>query len=176
MLIFKKIFLVIISTLSLSYAVDDFSSERLLGIEVGYTTINSTNEIGFNKTSNNVEFGIKIGAQNEEWRTTIHANFMKAQGRDYQKIMLDFDRFVWASLYKTDNIILKPYLGAHVGWLRYTDDIALSDNGLAYGGQMGLALTVLNEIDFDLGYKYTVADIIGVDDIGSLTFGVNYIY
>ncbi|HIE25541.1 MAG TPA: hypothetical protein EYP74_06005, partial [Anaerolineales bacterium] len=71
--------------------------------------------------------------------------------------MLDFDRFVWASLYETDSIIFKPYLGAHVGWLRYTADLE-TDSGLAYGGQLGLAFNVLNEVDFDLGYRYTVAD------------------
>jgi opacity protein-like surface antigen len=173
---FNKVFLAIIFTVTLSQSVDDFSSERLLGIEVGYKTVNSTNEIGLNKSSSNPEIGFRIGAQNEEWRTTVRASFMKAQGRDYQKVMLDFDRFVWASLYKTDSIVFKPYLGAHVGWLRYTDDVSLSDNGLAYGGQMGVALNVLNQVDFDLGYRYTVTDIENVDDIGSLIFSVNYLY
>jgi opacity protein-like surface antigen len=172
---FNKVFLTILSVVTLSYSVDDFSSERLLGIEVGYTTINSTNEIGLNQSDSNAEFGFRLGAQNEEWRTTIHASFMKVGSRNYQKVMLDFDRFVWASLYKTDSVVFKPYLGAHVGWLRYTD-VSLSDNGLAYGGQMGLALNVLNQVDFDLGYRYTVADIESVDDIGSLVFSVNYLY
>ena len=172
---FKKISLAIIYTISLSYAVDDFSSERLLGIEVGYATVSSTNEIGSHKTHSDAQFGLRIGAQNEEWRTTIRANFMKVEGRDYQKIMLDFDRFVWASLYETDSIVFKPYLGAHVGWLRYTDELS-ADNGLAYGGQLGIALNVLNEVDFDIGYKYTVADIDTVNDISALTFSVNYLY
>jgi len=174
---FNKIFLAIIYTLSLSHAVDDFSSERLLGIEVGYSTVNSTNEIGLNKVSSSPEIGFRIGAQNEEWRTTIRASFMKAQGRDYQKAMLDFDRFVWASLYETDSIVFKPYLGAHVGWMRYTDDaLFLSDSGLAYGGQLGLALNVLDEVDFDLGYRHTIANINGVDSVDSFVFAVNYLY
>ncbi len=173
---FIKIFLAIISTLSLSYGVDEFSSERLLGIEVGYSTISSSNEIGINQKSRDVEVGFRIGAQNEEWRTTIRASFMETQGRDYQKVMIDFDRFVWASLYKTDSILFKPYLGAHLGWLRYSDDISLSDNGLAYGGQMGLALNVLNQVDFDLGYRYSIVDTQKVSDIGSFVFSVNYLY
>ena len=174
---FNKIFLIIMSTLTLAYAVDDFSSERLLGIEVAYTTVGSTNEIGFSKTNKDAEFGLRLGAQNEEWRTTVRLNFMKAQGRSYQKAMLDFDRFVWASLYETDSIVFKPYLGAHVGWMRYTDDaLFLSDNGLAYGGQLGLALNVLDEVDFDLGYRYTIANINGVDSVDSFVFAVNYLY
>ena len=173
---FNKILLTIYMVLSFSHAVDDFSSERLLGIEVGYTTLNSRNEIGLNEAHNNVGFGLKIGAQNEEWRTTISANFMKMQGRNYQKVMLNFDRFVWASLYETDSIVFKPYLGAHIGWLRYTDIASLGDNGLAYGGQMGVSLNVLNEVDFDFGYRYTVANVQNVNDIGSFIFGVNYLY
>lgn len=172
---FKKISLAIIFVSSLASAVDDFSSERLLGIEVGYTTVNTKSEGVFDKSSSNPEFGLKLGAQNEEWRTTLHLNFMKAEERSYQKAMIDFDRFVWASLYKTDSIVFKPYLGGHIGWLRYSDDLS-SANGLAYGGQMGLALNVLNEVDFDLGYRYTLTDIENVDDIGSFNFSVNYLY
>lgn len=172
---FKKISLAIIFVSSLASAVDDFSSERLLGIEVGYTTVNTKDGGVFDKSSSNPEFGLKLGAQNEEWRTTLHLNFMKAEERSYQKAMIDFDRFVWASLYKTDSIVFKPYLGGHIGWLRYSDDLS-SANGLAYGGQMGLALNVLNEVDFDLGYRYTLTDIENVDDIGSFNFSVNYLY
>ena len=172
---FNKIVLATVATFSLANAVDDFSSERLLGIEVGYTTVNSRSEAMFNKSNTVPEFGLKLGAQNEEWRTTLHLNFMEAEGRSYQKAMIDFDRFVWASLYETDSIVFKPYLGAHIGWLRYTADLE-TDNGMAYGGQLGLALNVLNEVDFDLGYRYTVVDMPTVDDIGSFTFSVNYLY
>jgi len=178
MLTINNIVLTSMLTLSLGHAVDDFSSERLLGIEVAYTSVDSTNEIGFRKTSDDAEFGLRLGAQNEEWRTTLRLNFMKAEGRGYQKAMLDFDRFVWASLYKTDSIVFKPYLGAHVGWMRYTDDHDgfLSGSGLAYGGQLGLALTVLDEVDFDFGYRHTIANIDGVDTVGSFVFAVNYLY
>ncbi len=173
---FNKIILVSLATLTLSHASDAFSSERILGIEVGYSSVKSPDEIGLIESKSNVELGVRIGAQNEEWRTTIKANLLKTQGRDYQKVMLDFDRFVWASLYKTDSIIFKPYLGAHVGWLRYTDEHIPSDNGLAYGGQMGLAFNVLNEVDFDIAYRYTAVNIDEVDDIDSFVFGVNYLY
>ncbi|CAA6809746.1 MAG: Unknown protein [uncultured Sulfurovum sp.] len=172
---FNKIFLTIFFSMSVAYAVDDFSSERLLGIEVGYTTTTTHDGTVQNK-DRNVEIGFRLGAQNEDWRTMLQANFMKVNGRDYQKVMLNFDRFVWASLYETDSIVFKPYIGGHVGWLRYTDNISLNDNGLAYGGQMGLALNVLDQVDFDFGYKHTVTDIDSVDNFGSFVFGANYIY
>ncbi|CAA6801361.1 MAG: Unknown protein [uncultured Sulfurovum sp.] len=172
---FRKISLFILFVIISPSLADDFSSERLLGIEVGYTNT-MTNGNGTQRSERDVEGGIRIGAQNDDWRTTLAARFMKSGGRDYQKVMLDFDHFVWESLYKTDHVVFKPYLGGHLGWLRYTDDVSLSDNGFAYGGQLGLALTVLDEVDFDLGYRYTVTDIETVDNFGSFVFGVNYIY
>jgi len=178
MLTINNIVLTSMLTLTLGHAVDDFSSERLLGIEVAYTSVDATSDIGLRKTNQDPEFGLRLGAQNEEWRTSLRLNFMKAQGRAYQKAMLDFDRFVWASLYKTDSIVFKPYLGAHIGWMRYTDDkfTDKSGSGLAYGGQLGLTLNVLNEVDFDFGYRHTIANIDGVDTIGSFVFAVNYLY
>jgi len=172
---FNKIFLASLLALTLSHATDDFSSERLLGIEVGYGNVNTTTG-GVSNTYKDPEYGFRIGAQNEEWRTTFSANFMKTEVIDYKKFMLQFDRFVWASLYKTDNIVFKPYLGAHIGWMGYTDDFAIEDNGLVYGGQAGIAWNVLNEVDFDLGYRYSVTNMDVVDNIGSITFGMNYIY
>ncbi|CAA6820982.1 MAG: Unknown protein [uncultured Sulfurovum sp.] len=171
----KKIFLLSLMTMSILYGTQDFSSERLLGIEVGYTDT-KTNTNGTQNSNSDVEWGLRIGAQNDDWRTTLSARFLKSGGRTYQKVMLDFDHFLWDSLYETDNIVFKPYLGGHAGWLRYTDDVSLSDNGFAYGAQVGLALNVLNEVDFDLGYRYTVTDMETVDNIGSVVFGVNYIY
>jgi len=172
---FNKIFLATLFAFSLSHAADEFASERLLGIEVGYGNLN-TNSASTESSTKGVEFGFRIGAQNEEWRTTLEANFFTESGHKYQRVMLQFDRFVWASLYETDSIVFKPYLGGHVGWLKYTDDFSLSDNSLVYGGQAGLAWNVLNEVDFDLGYRYSVVDMPNVDNIGSVNFGVNYIY
>lgn len=171
---FNKIILATVATISLANAVDDFSSERLLGIEVGYSSV-SSNTAGFNQSHTDPEFGIRLGAQNEEWRTTVRANFMETGGRKYQKAMMDFDRFVWATLYKTDSMVFKPYLGGHIGWLRYSDDFTTA-NGLAYGGQLGLAVNVLDEVDFDLAYRYTLTGTAGVSDMSSLVFSANYLY
>jgi len=172
---YNKIFYSLLLTASLLYAKDDFSSERILGIEVGYASTTS-NASGVQTTTRDVESGFRLGAQNEEWRTTLSASFLATNGRDYQKVMVSFDRFIWTDLYKTDNIIFKPYVGAHLGWLRYTEDVSLNENSMAYGGQAGLALNVLNKVDFDFSYRYSTVDMESVDEIGSFVFGVNFIY
>jgi len=91
--------------------------------------------------------------------------------------MLSFDKFIWNSLYKSDNILFKPYLGAHIGWLRYVNSKSdIEDSGIIYGGEVGVVWNVINEVDFDLGYRYSISNIDKVDDIGSFVFAVSYLY
>jgi len=172
---FNKIVFTIIIISCLISAKDSFTSERFLGIEAGYGTVASKNVIDVNEENSGIEFGFRIGAQNEEWRTTLSGHHFSKSGQKYFRTMLTFDRFVWTSMYETDRIIFKPYLGGHVGWLNYSDN-SIEDEGLIYGGQAGLAWNVIKEVDFDLGYRYSFSDIEQVDDIGSVVFAVNYLY
>jgi len=172
----NKLSLVTILLTSSIYAKDSFSSERFLGIEAGYGTIKATSVIEDSTEQKGVEFGFRFGAQNEEWRTTISAHYFDKKGQSYFKTMLQFDRFVWSSDYKADNIIFKPYIGAHVGWVKYTNEINQAADGFIYGGQAGITLNVLKEVDFDLGYRYSLSDVSRVSDIGGFVFGVNYLY
>jgi len=172
---FNKILLTIITLSSFLLAQEEFASERFLGIEAGYGQVSSRNVIGVNEESRGVEFGFRVGAQNKEWRTTISGHQFKKGGQEYLRTMLTFDRFIWASLYEKDRIIFKPYLGGHIGWLKYRDD-NIQESGFIYGAEAGLAWNVIKEVDFDLGYRYSFSDLKRVDDIGSVVFAVNYLY
>ena len=171
-----KILLSSLLIFTLSEADDSFSSERFIGIEVGYSSADTTSAINNKGSSKDIEYGLRIGAQNEEWRTTVSLNFYGDKEKEYKRVMLEFDRFVWESLYKTDNIVFKPYLGGHIGYMNYTDEGGIDESGLLYGAQAGLAWNVLDEVDFDLSYRYSASDLSYVDDIGSFVFGANYIY
>jgi hypothetical protein len=173
----NRIFISILLILTFTKAKDAFSSERFLGIEVGYTTLESNNIIGRRENNSDIEYGVKIGAQNKEWRTTVDLNFFKDKKKTYQQTRLSFDYFVWNSLYETDDIIFKPYLGTHIGWMNYTDEAGNSEaSGLLYGGQAGLAWNVLNEVDFDFSYKYSKTNIKEIETISGFILGLNYIY
>lgn len=172
---FNKILLITLFLLSCVEAKDGFTSERLLGIEVGYT---STHYEVNNMSDRNqdVEIGFRIGAQNRDWRTTIVGNISKSSdNHEYQRAMIAFDRFVWQSLYEKDNIVFKPYLSGHIGWIKHTAD-NVSQNGMLYGAGAGLVWNVLKEVDFDLGYRYSKTDVDTLDSLDAVTFGVNYIY
>jgi len=168
---------ILISTLllfTLSEAKDSFSSERLLGIEVGYAS-SQYERNSISKTNKDPEYGFRIGAQNKDWRTTFIANMSRGSKHKYQKAMLTFDHFVWQSLYEKDHIRFKPYVGGHIGWIKHTAD-DLSENGMLYGGEIGLVWNVLDEVDFDLGYRYSVTNLDNLDSLDAMTLGVNYIY
>ena len=136
----------------------------------------NTNKNNLNTSTNSSEFGLKIGTQDKEWRSTLSGNFFTKEGHKYQKVMLSFDHFVWASSDKMDSVVFKPYFGGHLGWMKYTDNFSLNDNGMVYGGEVGLAWNLHNEVDFDLGYRYSLVNIKEVDSIDSIVFAMNYIY
>jgi opacity protein-like surface antigen len=171
----NKLLLSSLLILTLSEAKDSFSSERLLGIEVGYAGLETKDAIGLDESINNVEFGFRIGAQNKEWRTSIIGNMSNSNGHETQKAMISFDKFVWQSLYKKDDIVFKPYLSGHLGWIKHTAD-NLSENGMLYGGGAGVSWNVLDEVDFDLGYRYSITNLDNLDNFDAITLGVNYIY
>jgi len=170
----NKILLASLLVLTFLEAKDSFSSERLLGIEVGYASTDY--EINSVKNSNkDVELGFRIGAQNRDWRTTVIGNVFRDANQKYQKAMITFDKFVWQSLYEKDNIVFKPYVGGHIGWIKNTAD-HLTDNGLLYGGEVGVVWNVLREVDFDLGYRYSVTNLDNLKSLDAMTLGISYIY
>ncbi len=171
----SKILLSSLLILTLSEAKDSFSSERLLGIEVGYAGLETQDSIGLSQSTKSVEFGFRIGAQNKDWRTTIIGNMSNSDGHKIQKGMISFDKFVWQSLYKKDDIMFKPYLNGHIGYLKHSTD-NISEKGLLYGGGAGLVWNVLDEVDFDLGYRYSFTDLSKLDSLSTVSLGVNYIY
>jgi len=170
----NKLLLFSVLALTSVEAQDAFSSERFLGIEVGYGSA-TYERSSIDQSSKDVEYGFRIGAQNQDWRTTLVGNIAKGKDQKYQKAMLSFDKFIWQSLYKEDNIMFKPYLGGHIGWIKHTAD-DLSESGMLYGAEVGVVWNVLDEIDFDLGYRYSVTNLDSLDNIDAMTLGINYIY
>jgi len=171
----NRILLSSLLILTLSEAKESFSSERLLGIEVGYTGVDTKDAIGLKEDIKSVEFGFRIGAQNRDWRTIITGDMSNSKGHKIQKAVISFDKFVWQSLYKKDDIVFKPYLNGHIGYLKHTTK-NISEKGMLYGIGAGVAWNVLDEVDFDLGYRYSFTDLANLDTLSTMTFGVNYIY
>ena len=170
------------------YAREDISkSKPFIGLEIGYATVQGDvggffpREIISDYEGLDIEYGIRLGAQKEKWRTTLTFNYFDGTEdgyeQNYEKGLISFDYFV------LDNETVKPYIGINGGYLNYesTNDIDMS--GFLYGAQAGIVINIAGKVDLDLMYRYSLSnatmedhDEIGLDNIGSIVFGVNYIF
>ena len=164
------------------YARDDISkSTAFVGLEVGYAEVQG--EVGYilddmeviepNFIGDyDVEFGLRIGAQKEQWRTTFIFDYYDSTTNDQniEKGYLTIDYFVLEK-----ESALRPYIGLHVGYANY-ESTFVDDSGFLYGAQAGVILDVTEVINLDLGYRYSLANMDSMDHIGSVVFGINYLF
>jgi len=200
------------------HARDDISkSELFIGLELGSTKAESSTELFTNnaawypklesKSDSVIEYGVRIGAEKEDWRTTLLYTYYNNDDAGFEETMhkgsILLDYFIWSS--GTTAYDVKPYIGAHVGYVGYTLSGPLNlgggntatatwadDSGLFYGGQAGVAMTMSDVIQLDLSYRYSLTTldnieiqllssspnrvVTGLDNMGSFVFSVNYFY
>ena len=204
------------------YAREDISTSKLfVGLEIQGTTVNSSNEYIFtdanyeevaslaklNSTGDTlIEYGIRLGAEKEDWRTTLLYTYSSDENDGLDEtmhkgsILLDYFVVNWGS----NSFSAKPYIGAHVGYMSYSasidipeygvSQVLMDDTGLFYGGQVGIAMTIKEVVQLDLSYKYSLTsiestntlenfgngywldDVYGIDNMGTIAFSVNYFY
>jgi len=156
------------------YAREDISkSNTFVGLEVGYAEVQGdilgeANFVG----DYDVEFGIRIGAQRDQWRTTFIFDYYDSADNDQniEQLLMTVDYFVL-----DNNSAFRPFIGLNVGYANYESSY-VEDSGILYGAQAGIVLEVAEMINMDLGYRYSLSDIDTLDHIGSVVFGVHYIF
>ena len=105
--------------------------------------------------------------------------------QNYMKGLLSVDYLF--SMSEGGESKFKPYLGLNAGYIWYeTGDTpnTLDADGFVLGGQAGVIFSVTENIDLDLMYRYSAglnvtddySDTDRVDGIGSIVFGINYLY
>ena len=100
--------------------------------------------------------------------------------QNYEKGLASLDYFFLFSHTEKNNF--QPFIGINVGYANYesTGDIDMS--GFVYGGQIGVLFSVAENIDVDLMYRYSLSNATQedrdaeLDHIGSIVFGINYVY
>lgn len=195
-------------------AAEGISSKAFLGLEVEATKVDSSAQVYWNdfiqppfETNSDFagEYGFNIGVEEEEWRATFLYTYYNNDESDTEETMNKgsflLDYFVWTT--RESDYDLKPYIGAHVGYMGYEltadagygRDFNLADeSGVFYGGQVGVAMTVSEVIGLDLSYKYSVTSFSDIpsdyvdangntlhfdsnlDSMGSIAFGIKYFY
>jgi opacity protein-like surface antigen len=167
------------------YAVESSSSKMLLGLEVGAATIKADANTDLLRRNNHkgsdAEYGFRIGAQSDEWRAMFVFNYFNSNSdnQNYEKGLFELDYFILSS--DLNDVSFKPYIGANIGYMNYESDrtlymFSIDESGLLYGGQVGLIISITDNVDIDLMYRYSITDAKHTSEIGSFLFGINYVY
>jgi len=146
--------------------------EKIIGLEVGASKIEADSIfLGDNYEGNDIEYGLRLGAQNKQWRTLIVLNYYDANDDDqeYIKGMATFDYLL------IQDSPLKPYLGVNVGYIDYTSQ-ERDDSGFLYGGQVGVLYRVAENIQVDVTYRYSFVESDYVNHVEGIVVGLNYIF
>lgn len=167
---------------SLTYADDLTIGKGFVGLEVGAAEVQADRG-GFlaekNYKGQNAEYGLRLGAQNESWRTMFVLDYFdsKDDNQNYEKGLLQLDYF----LTNSDTSSFKPYIGLNAGYMNYESDsdgfaVYVDESGFLYGGQLGCAIGLGDTAEIDLMLRYSLANMDHADHIGSLNIGLNYLF
>ena len=173
----KKVAAVLLSTIigSSLYAGNyDANAKGFLGLEVGAATVDADRFGGFTHEGDAVEYGIRFGAQSDVWRATFAFDYFDSSSDDQNVekglLMVDYFLFTSDTEYK-----VRPFVGANVGLINY-ESTGIDATDFIYGGQAGVIVGVGENIDLDLSYRYSLSGSEKVNNLGSIIFGLNYLY
>ncbi|NKQ40494.1 MAG: porin family protein [Sulfurovum sp.] len=154
-------------------------SEVFVGVEIGGTMVqgdidkSGTPLYDPNHSATGASIGIRLGAQNMQWRSMVMIDYFSKDVQTYERALIQVDYFVSPSNFSTT--AFRPYIGINGGYINYEGGTA-DENGFTYGGQAGFTASVTQDIDFDLAYRYSVTTFDELDHIGNVAFGINYLY
>ena len=171
----KKIVAVLLGTMigSSLYAGNyDTNTKGFLGLEIGAGSVDGDRSDGLKHNGNAAEYGLRIGAQNEEWRATFALDYFNSNSDDQimQKGYGMVDYFFMGS-----DAAIRPFVGANAGYAHYESTL-VDANGFLYGAQAGIVFGIGENIDLDLSYRYSLMQVNTVNNTGNIVFGFNYVY
>jgi len=159
------------------------SGKPFFGLEVGYATVQGDVGEGILNTISNyegsdIEFGVRMGAQENEWRATFGFNYFDGSEDGYVQNYEKFTGNLDYMFLKSNKSTIQPFIGANIGYINYESTNNIDMSGFLYGVQTGVVLSITEHIDIDVQYRYSL----GVDasdtfdSIGSAVVGINYLY
>ena len=154
-------------------------SRSFIGLEVGAATIQGDTGAFLlgepDHKGSDVEYGFRLGTQTNAWRTMFVFNFFDSSDDDqnYEKGFLELDYFFLNDDDTSSDF--RPYIGANLGYMNY-ESTNIDSSGILYGGQAGFAYKIMDTVDLDIMYRYSLTDADNTDHIESVVFGLNYLY
>jgi opacity protein-like surface antigen len=130
------------------------------------------------KSNSGMSLGLRFGAQNIEWRTMA---ILEKFGSDddynnYIRGLLQIDYyFLGMDNLMIDSYALRPYAGINAGAMSL-DTETENIKSLVYGGQIGATMNVTQNIDLDVGYRYSLSSSDKIDHTSGIAIGLHYKY
>ena len=156
------------------YARDGISESRtFIGLELGYVEVQGDTRFEPQFTGDyDVQFGVRLGAEKEEWRTTLIFDYYDSGTNDQsvQQGLMTIDYYVLGN-----EDMFKPYIGLNVGYGRY-ESIFIDESTYLYGGQVGFVVQIANKVNLDLNYRYSLTGGDLFDHVGGVIFSVDYLF
>lgn len=156
-------------------AADISAAEKFIGFEAGAAKIQADTLLTLDHDGEDVEYGIRIGAQNDSWRTMIVFDYFDSKDDDqnYEKGLIELDYYLYNA--ESDMASFRPFIGLNVGYMNY-ESTNIDENGFLYGGQAGFIIGLTESIDIDVMYRYSLTSADKTDHVESLVVGFNYLY
>lgn len=155
----------------------DSETKGFIGLELGYATVDGQKIFDDGLTNftkgEDVEYGLRIGAQNNEWRATFAFDYYDNVDSDQnvEKALVMADYF----FVKNPDATIRPFIGANFGAVNYESTL-VDVTDFIYGGQAGVIIKAGESLDVDLSYRYSIAGSEELNDLSSLILGLNYLY
>jgi len=166
----KKIAMVLLCTVYGNLAYADISvSETFIGVEIASTEVQGEQP---SMTSDGASFGVRFGAQNDEWRTIVGFNMYDENEYSVEKLFLSVD-YLFFKYNQMDEFNVQPYVGVNIGYANYEQG-NIDENGLLYGAQIGIIVNIMEKFDVDLGYRYALSSADAFDHESDVLLGLHY--
>jgi len=150
-------------------------AQGFVGVEIGAASVKGDTYVEPRHEGDAVEFGLRIGAQSDEWRTTFGFDYFDSSSDDQnvERGMLTLDYFFLnGTQYKME---YRPFIGMNIGYANY-ESTTIDDSDFIYGAQAGVVVNLIDQIDIDLSYRYSLSASDVFDHQSGIYFGVNYLY
>jgi len=166
----KKMAIILLSTVlgNMLYA-DVSQSDTFVGIEIASTEVQGQQP---SMTSDSISYGVRIGAENEEWRTIIGFNHYDKDNYAVEKLYLSVD-YLFLKYDELEAFTVQPYIGLNTGYANYEQG-SIDENGLVYGAQTGVVLNIIEQFDIDFSYRYSLSSADAFDHESDFLLGLHY--
>lgn len=156
------------------YEMEASPTKVFLGIQLSGAWVQGTHKTDLNYATKGFGYGVRLGAQNGEWRTMLSVDKMNNKKVSYERGELHVDYLFQQA--EMAEMGLRPFIGLNGGYANYEAEGGINENGFTYGGEAGIVYDLSDQIDIDLTYQYTLSRSAAFDHAANLGIGINYKY